>query len=856
MYLIVLSLYCKLLNGAVTILIRKEIIKWVRVQPYWIQVLSDNILKGGVIDDLILDEVYKIFKLENGLEKGVLHKKQLEFIDVTDSTDIIDMKWESISNIKGVNALKEDESLKIGKQISLIYGENGSGKSGYTRMLNNAFISRGDTSILGNVFKNIEVEANAVFSFKDDNNQIKKLLFPKDKNNQLFEQVSIFDTSSAVHDLTKESEMEFVPTEFKFFDDLTQAFLEIKSKFQNEIKDKETDNDFSDYFDKDTKIKEFVKSINGQTNFEEVILQADTSRLEDIYKNSIKRKKSLQALNIEKIHEDYYSFIKKLTEIKQKIVLFNSDFTNEKFSLVKELLAERTKLKELSFYEGLDQLKGENLYRLGSPEWKKFILAARRYYESIDEDIENCIFCGQNIDDVRIINKYWKYLKSTAEKNLAITDKHISQMQTDFASRNFSLIIKGSKLEEWLRENRLKLFDKLIAAENELKSTNAKVIESLFMLEWDDSIEPYYFEEYYINDALEVLSKSIEDLNAEEISKELKSIECFLNEYDDRLRLKNILPKIEIFIKNKKWVDTAKEIILTTGQITVFQKKIFSDYVSDKYIEKFNMECRNLKADFSAEIQQRGRRGNTLSKLTIKGKSPVEVLSEGEQRSVALANFFAETGLNTNNTCVVFDDPVSSLDYKRREIIANRLVAEANKKQVVILTHDITFLLSIQNICKSLNIDCRTTTIRKIDGESGVVQEEPVPWIGMTVSKRLKFLRHELQGLYKIYGKSYESYNKEAKTWCQLLRETWERTIEEILFNDSIQRFNPAIQTQRLKKAPFSQELYSEIENGMANCSKWVHDRASSLGEDAPDPIELKSYLDSCKKFVESNSPN
>ena len=36
--------------------------------------------------------------------------------------------------------------------------------------------------------------------------------------------------------------------------------------------------------------------------------------------------------------------------------------------------------------------------------------------------------------------------------------------------------------------------------------------------------------------------------------------------------------------------------------------------------------------------------------------------------------------------------------------------------------------------------------------------------------------------------------------WCEELRETWEKSIEELLLNGSIERFNPAIQTSRLKK--------------------------------------------------------
>ncbi|WP_203573174.1 AAA family ATPase [Listeria ivanovii] len=289
---------------------------------------------------------------------------------------------------------------------------------------------------------------------------------------------------------------------------------------------------------------------------------------------------------------------------------------------------------------------------------------------------------------------------------------------------------------------------------------------------------------------------------------------------------------------------------------------MFSEYVTCKYIEKFNTECKKLKANFSAEIQQRGRKGATLSKLSIRGRSPIEVLSEGEQRSIALANFLAETGLNDKNTCLVFDDPVCSLDHKRRENIAERLVEEASKKQVVILTHDITFLLSIQNYCASNGIDCCINTIRKLRDETGIVQKETVPWISMPVKKRIKQLRDRLQSIESFYTtitsesiEKMDEYEEKAKLWCQLLRETWERTIEEILLNKSVQRFSPAIETKRLKNASFTKELYIELETGMTNCSNWVHDRASGLGEEIPKPEELKEYLNSCDNFVRANEP-
>lgn len=248
--------------------------------------------------------------------------------------------------------------------------------------------------------------------------------------------------------------------------------------------------------------------------------------------------------------------------------------------------------------------------------------------------------------------------------------------------------------------------------------------------------------------------------------------------------------------------------------------------------------------------------------MSVKGRKPVEILSEGEQRSISLANFLAETNLNKNNICIVLDDPVCSLDHKRRDIIAERLVEEAQKKQVVILTHDIIFLNCVQKLCEEQNVDCNILTIRKINQNAGIIQNTG-PWVGAPVKERIGYLQNKLQSIKKIYKEFnlgnfelYNQYGEEAKLWCEQLRETWERMVEEILFNNSVQRFNPAIQTQRLKQVVFTQELYQEVEKGMTKCSNWVHDRASGLGEEIPTPDQLAEYLTECKIFVKNNRPN
>ena len=140
-------------------------------------------------------------------------------------------------------------------------------------------------------------------------------------------------------------------------------------------------------------------------------------------------------------------------------------------------------------------------------------------------------------------------------------------------------------------------------------------------------------------------------------------------------------------------------------------------------------------------------------------------------------------------------------------------------------------------------------TIRNFCNEPGDISPL-IPWLGMTVKDRTGELKNDLQGIVALYNSGdTDSYYYKAKEWCELLRESWERAVEEILFNDAIQRYNPCVQTQRLKKAPFTQDLYAELEKGMTECSAWCHDQARAINGNIPTAEDLKGYIDCFEKY-------
>lgn len=849
------------IEGGIGKVIKADIIKWIDKQSYWEQVVAEKLLGGSQIKDQDIEEIYLIFKKENQLVEETLQKRRLNFsFRETTANEVQNIKWLGLSNVSGVNAIKDKETFPVGDKVTLVYGENGSGKSSYARLLNNIFISRGDKNILPNLFEESSELPNSIVTFEDNNGDKEQIHYPTDKDHPYTNRITVFDSQSAIHDLTKETELSFSPTEFNFFDDFLLNIEKIKSRFEQEMSLKRAKNDFGKYFDNENFVKDAVTQLNSETDIAEFKDKIKVTE-EETKKNNenITRRVQLQSMDLESKKREYQKLISDLESIKAKTIKLNQKYSFERLAKLEELIEIRNRYKEISLEEGLSQFKSDYIDNIGSKEWKEFLNAAQDYYQTIKREIDYCIFCKQDIRGIALIEKYWKYLKSDAEKNLTEKNKDIELIKNDFKGMDCTIFTRDSKIDEWIRENKPELYNQLTDGETEFKKLRDEIIESLGYFEWNDRIGSYEVAVKYIDVAIEHIKTEVMGINSEAIGDEIKELQYFENEYIDKLRAEKLLPDIEEFVVNSKWIKRAEKCRFTTRSITAIQNKLFAKYVTGEYVRIFNEECKKLRAEFSAEIKQRGSRGTTLNKLTVKGKRPLDILSEGEQRSIALANFLAETSIHNNNVCIVFDDPVSSLDYKRRDIIADRLIEEAHKKQVVILTHDLTFLLALQNKCEDQGMDYITTTIRKIQKTTGII-ERSLPWIGLPVKNRISQLKQELQILESMHNSitpdtpgNLSLYENMAKLWCEKLRETWERSIEEILFNNSVQRFNPAIQTQRLKRAPFTTELYLEIETGMKKCSNWVHDRASGLGEEIPVPKILREYLNDCEEFIKKN---
>jgi len=117
--------------------------------------------------------------------------------------------------------------------------------------------------------------------------------------------------------------------------------------------------------------------------------------------------------------------------------------------------------------------------------------------------------------------------------------------------------------------------------------------------------------------------------------------------------------------------------------------------VVDPFIKAFEAELSALGFNrFTVKVDTRNRSGHQQFKLALEQSGePVvsKVASEGEQRCIALASFFADMRADGRRSAVIFDDPVNSLSHQWRAVIARRLVNESAYRQVIVFTHDLVF---------------------------------------------------------------------------------------------------------------------------------------------------------------------
>jgi energy-coupling factor transporter ATP-binding protein EcfA2 len=836
--------------------LKNQIIDWLKECSYWFQYSGNRILEGENISDELVTSTYNLFKEDFNLKTIENERTEIIYneISVVSTTTVQHLELQTIKEIENVNALASGQSIPINSNLTIIYGGNGTGKSGYIRLLNNAFNSRGDKNILPNVFKSPTGEPSCKFTFKSDST-VFDLQYPQQHGNVEFTQFSVFDTHSVKVLLEQDNKLNFTPNGFEFFDKIEELYEALKSKLNSEIIANRPANEFIAFFTNDNAIRSLIISLGGDSN-EDVIKTLGSFSEQDATKLSelIAKREELKALDIpkkiaelQKLHSQLLEYIER-----QNIILEYSKTAS--IEEIKSLINSYHKLQELAKQQGIESLEEFNIEQLGSNEWKDFIKASRSYASLIETNRDNnayptnednCLFCLRPLTEKEnnLINSYWKLLKSEAEAELNRTIQAINDLEKKIKELHPATFDESTTYFQYINTFNPEFANKWKAIANSSELNRQNIIQNLGNKTLDFPMSAVEVNTSDFNDLVEKLNNSILELFQKNPEKELSELEIEIQFYTDKSLLNKLLDKVLAFVFAHKWARKAESSAsaFNTKSLTIKQGELFSYHITDKYTETFNEECEKLNAPKVVNIIQKNAKISTLRKLQVAGFVANSVLSEGEQRAISLSDFVTEVKLNPNNKGVFFDDPITSQDHDRREKIAERLVELSTQKQVIIFTHDIAFFIRLKIIAENINVNHTITTIRNAGGTPGIISPN-LPWIAQNVKARIGTLKDRLVRLKKIEAEGNDdNYFYEAKGWYILLREAWERAVEERLFKGVVERFSIGVQTLKLKKVVINDELLSDIEKGMTESSNWLHDAGAGLNPTPPNTDKAES---------------
>jgi hypothetical protein len=275
---------------------------------------------------------------------------------------------------------------------------------------------------------------------------------------------------------------------------------------------------------------------------------------------------------------------------------------------------------------------------------------------------------------------------------------------------------------------------------------------------------------------------------------------------------------------------------------------------SQELADSLNVELKCLKVnDLYVGMKPESPGGRTQFKLTLQlpgGSAPSAVLSEGEQRAIAIASFLAEIKLGKGRGGIVFDDPVSSLDHRRRWEVAERLAYESHCRQVIVFTHDIYFLAILEQKAEAVGVPMSTNYIRRTSHGFGVHAKD-LPFDLAGTKARVGQLRQIMVDVRQAKSDGDDDRHRSLTSLAYgRLRLAWERCIEEVLLNGVVQRFVEGVSTQKLKAVIVTDEDFRAIDAGMGKSSKFEHDAAASVGRlPLPEPDELSQDIERLEAF-------
>jgi hypothetical protein len=837
----------------------EELETWFQDRPKWLQDAARRIVQYGDLTEPDYAELLDICKGEVTGQSPTFTPITAGALTVQDTTR--PLRLESIGDVRGVNALSPTRPLEFGKgQLCIVYGRNGTGKSGYVRLLKHACGVRHPGDLKGDIFSLAQGPQSASFTFHGGT-ETKKSTWTGGAVPEL-QGVDIYDTACGLIYVNDENEVTFEPWLLRLFTRLTDSCTNLSKRIKNTADGLVSKKPDLPPAYASTKAGAWYLGISVATTSQNVDHETSWTTAHETELGELKKR--LAEANPAAIAASLRRRMESVLKLKNELHQCSERLSKERCEEYVDLKVDAVAKRRAADEDARKVFESSPLGGLGSESWRLLWAAARRYSEEVYGGLpfpnvsENarCVLCLRPLDEEsrgRFIS-FEEFVKGELQRLAADSDKKAQDAEALFPDaprpdtlntkmdaagiEDAAVRAKVNDLGTALVERKRKC---LVAARREELPPTPPSADTLGML--DDFAKK--FEEEAIACDEDAKGQNRTELEAK--ARELSAREWLSQQRKAISEEIKRLPAVAILAEMERLTDT-HALSLKKGKLT--EELITAAYIH-RFLEELNrLEGSHVKVELA---RTKAAVGHVYHKISLRGaKQQVrtsEILSEGEFRVVSLAAFLADAEGRGAKTPFIFDDPISSLDHEYEEATAQRLVGLTPSRQVIVFTHRLSLVGFLEKYAKKINV--KPSLVCLGDYKMGDVGELPIN-LRKTNSTVNDLLNTHLKGIREAFDQGGEAYEREASAMCRNVRILLERIVEKDLLNEVVSRFSPEVQTKDKIQAlaKITREDCNFIDDYMTKYSRYEHSQPEEAPVKLPPPEEIERDLKELAEFI------
>ncbi len=782
---------------------KQKLIDWTNKQDGWIRRLVGQVLATQAPlgpDDT--DEMYKQFLAEKGLNGAKPGAEPKLAYTAGSASPTGQLRLERLSDVVGVNALTVGAAIEFCPRMTILFGENGTGKTGYARILKRAAAIRHIEDILPNINTSKAVPPEAKISYRLGTGAVQEVVWKNEPGVPPFTKISIFDSPSVNLHVDENLSYLYTPADLSLYSYSANGIAAVQDAAAAESKAlKSSTNPFTHSFDRNWPIYSEIETLGPTTDLSELTKEAELPPKADEEKRRLESEvASLRANTLRDLLSGQKEAVRALESIEKlatSLQAFDRERYNEAVAALQSVREAYRKVREESFAKG--ELAGP-----ADDEWEQFVRAGATYREHLDHAAGDfCPYCRQKLTPPaqRLLAKYAAFLDDAlasqvadAGEAVAAASAPIRDLKTDAVTQELARQRERGGDDDSIYE----IAEKLISI---VETTRASI-------EDERRVEPSELEKEIskllseLPSALKVHRDQVKRLTGDLVDREaaLKKSEDELADLSSRIALSKHLPDIRTYVEKAKRAQKLAQLVTslatTLRGLTEVSKLASEQLINHDFQTLFEDECKGLRAP-KVNLEFVGREGKAQRRKSLASKYRLsQILSEGEQKVLALADFLAEAQLGGSMGPIVFDDPITSLDYRHVKEVASRIAQLVATRQVIVFTHDIWLTTELLDQFDEKDCVYYAVTDDSTTGAKGRIDRASGPrWDTVKdIAKRVNDLLNEAkQKSGEVQIALVESAYGEIRAWCEVF-------VEEVVFASVSQRYRANIMMGNLTK--------------------------------------------------------